>query len=72
MADAALLADRVSSVLARNPHFSHRNLRCEAADGRVVLRGVVRSYYQKQMAQETLKSVDGVIEIENHLEVSWL
>jgi len=72
MADAAPLADRVTSLLERNPYISHRNLRCEAADGRVVLRGVVRSYYQKQMAQEMLKTVDGVNEIENQLEVCWL
>ena len=72
MAEAGPLADRVTNVLARNPHIAHRSLRCEAADGRVVLRGVVRSYYQKQMAQETLKTVDGVNEIENQLEVCWL
>ncbi len=38
----------------------------------MVLRGVVRSYYQKQMAQEMLKNVDGVNEIENQLEVCWM
>ncbi|HEY1603166.1 MAG TPA: BON domain-containing protein [Pirellulales bacterium] len=71
MADAPLAA-RVTSVLERNPHLPYRTMRCEAAEGRVVLRGVVRSYYQKQMAQEVLKSVDGVNEIENQLEVCWL
>jgi len=65
------LADRVSSVLERNPHLPYRTLRFEAAEGRVVLRGVVRTYYQKQMAQEVLKTVDGVNEIENQLEVCW-
>lgn len=71
MADADL-ADRVTSVLERNPYLPHRTLRCEAAQGRVVLKGVVRSYYQKQMAQEMLKSLDGVDEIENQIEVCWL
>jgi osmotically-inducible protein OsmY len=71
MADGPL-ADRVSLVLERNPHLPRRNLRCEAAEGRVVLRGVVRSYYQKQMAQEVLKGVEGVNEIENQLEVCWM
>lgn len=71
MADGPL-ADRVSLVLERNPYLPRRNLRCEAAEGRVVLRGVVRSYYQKQMAQEMLKNVDGVNEIENQLEVCWM
>jgi osmotically-inducible protein OsmY len=30
---------------------------------------VVRSYFQKQMAQEALKDVDGVDEVLNELEV---
>ena len=43
----------------------------EAADGHVVLKGHVRSYFQKQMAQEAIRRVDGVQRIENMLEVSW-
>jgi hypothetical protein len=35
------------------------------------LRGVVRSYYQKQMAQEVLLGLEGVEHIENQLEVEW-
>ncbi len=65
------LDDRIVSALERSPHFPKRNVRVEAIDGRVTLRGVVRSYYQKQMAQEVLRSIDGVAEIENELEVSW-
>ena len=37
----------------------------------MVLRGVVSSYYQKQMVQETLRRLDGVGHIENQLEVNW-
>jgi osmotically-inducible protein OsmY len=70
MADLQL-KDRVASLLEQNPHLSTRTLRCEAAEGHVVLRGTVRSYYQKQMAQEMLKTVDGVDTIENQLEVCW-
>jgi osmotically-inducible protein OsmY len=65
------LRDQVESVLGRSPYFSHRALRCEAQDRRVVLRGVVKSYYQKQMAQEVVRQVDGVDEIENQLVVNW-
>jgi osmotically-inducible protein OsmY len=36
----------------------------------VILRGKVGSYFQKQMAQEALRGVDGVEAIENCLEVS--
>jgi osmotically-inducible protein OsmY len=43
----------------------------EANQGRLVLHGVVGSYYQKQIAQETLRKVDGVEQIENLLQVHW-
>jgi osmotically-inducible protein OsmY len=32
---------------------------------------MVSSYFQKQMAQEALRHVDGVAEIANELEVCW-
>jgi osmotically-inducible protein OsmY len=69
-ADQAL-NERVFSALERSPYLSRRNLRFENQDGRVTLRGVVHSYYQKQMAQEVLRRVDGVSHITNELEVAW-
>jgi osmotically-inducible protein OsmY len=45
-------------------------LRFETEQGRVVLKGVVRSFFQKQMAQEALRRVDGVEQIFNELEVA--
>ncbi len=65
------LADRVDSVITANPYLSGRTLRFEAEEGRVTLRGVVNTYFQKQMAQEAVRKVDGVLEIENELEVAW-
>ena len=64
------LEDRVLTALERNPHVARRNLRFETSEGRVTLRGVVRSYFQKQMAQEALRHIDGVYEIANELEVA--
>lgn len=63
------LDDKVSLALHRSPHLSGRKLRFERKDGRVTLRGVVRSYFQKQMAQEALRGLDGVDEVRNELEV---
>lgn len=68
---AAELMDRISSVLEQNPHVPHRKLRFEACEDRLILRGTVRSWYQKQMAQETLRGVEGIGEIENQVEVCW-
>ena len=35
------------------------------------LEGTVGSFYQKQMAQEVVRRLDGVQGIENQLQVSW-
>jgi osmotically-inducible protein OsmY len=65
------LDDRVLSALERNPYVGRRSLRFETSEGRVTLRGVVSTYFQKQMAQEALRHVDGIAEIANELEVCW-
>jgi osmotically-inducible protein OsmY len=65
------LDDQVLSALERNPHVPGRNLRFETESGRVTLRGVVHTYFQKQMAQEAVRHIDGVDEICNELEVAW-
>ena len=67
----SLLGEKVTHALRKNPYLQARNLRIEASDGRVTLRGKVTSWYQKQMAQETLLRLDGVDRVENHLEVNW-
>jgi osmotically-inducible protein OsmY len=65
------LDHRVLHALEQNPHVVRRNLRFETQQGRVTLRGVVGTYYQKQMAQEAIRRVEGVEEIANELEVCW-
>jgi hypothetical protein len=45
-------------------HAALRLIECEYHDGLLILRGRVASYYQKQLAQESLRSqpnVDGLI-----------
>jgi osmotically-inducible protein OsmY len=65
------LDHQIRDALEQSPHLLGRKLRFEACEGRVTLKGVVRSYYQKQMAQESLREVAGVNLIENQLEVNW-
>jgi hypothetical protein len=65
------LEDRVMTALDDNPYLSRRTLRFETEEGRVILRGVVNTFFQKQMAQEALRRVEGIEEISNELEVSW-
>ena len=66
------LDDRVFTALERNPYLARRNLRFETSAGRVTLLGVVNTYFQKQMAQETIRHIDGVDQIDNKLEVCWM
>jgi hypothetical protein len=63
------LRDIVQSKLAGSPYVSGRNLRAELVEGEVVLTGVVTTYYQKQMAQELVRTIDGVKSVRNELEV---
>lgn len=75
MSSAATLArplcDRISDALFSNPHVSSQNVSVETADGRVILKGSVTTFFQKQMAQEAVRRIDGVEQIENLLQVNW-
>ncbi len=59
----------VEAALSGSHAIAGRNLRFEIHQDHVVLRGIVRSYYQKQLAQESLRSVSGVSRITNEIEV---
>ena len=63
------LEEQVQDAIEQNPYLPRRELRCETNDGRVILRGRVRSFFEKQMAQETVRHIDGIVSIENCLEV---
>jgi osmotically-inducible protein OsmY len=63
------LRELVYSVLARNPHLIGDRLRVEFERGSITLRGAVRSWYHKQVAQESIRRIEGVDAIRNELEV---
>lgn len=65
------LFERIYDALTTNPHVPSHQVRVEAVDGRVVLKGNVDSFFQKQMAQEAIRRVDGVQRIDNLLQVNW-
>lgn len=68
---ASSLLFRIDEAIATNPYLQGRKLRFETIGSRVTLHGQVNTYFQKQMAQELLKHVEGVEEIDNSLEVLW-
>ena len=46
-----------------------KNVSCECDDGMLILHGRLSSYYHKQLAQETVLGVEGVVQVVNRTEV---
>ena len=65
----ATLEERIGIAADDSIYLTGSNISIEPDTRRVVVRGVVSSYYEKQMAQETLLRIDGVDSVDNHLEV---
>ncbi len=68
---APALLDQIQGALNNSPHVSSRKVQIEATDGRVRLEGTVTTFFQKQMAQELVRRLDGVERIDNLLQVNW-
>jgi osmotically-inducible protein OsmY len=67
--DAHDLHFKVHFVLTHNPYLNGRRIDYEIDEADVTLKGVVRSYYQKQMAQESLRRINGIRRISNEIAV---
>jgi osmotically-inducible protein OsmY len=65
------LFDRIRDALTTSPYVPSQDVQVEAEEGRVVLTGHVKTFFQKQMAQEAVRRIDGVQQIENLLQVNW-
>jgi len=68
MANSPLL-HRIDRAIQSSPHAVRRKVFLESVHGKVILRGKVDSYYQKQMIQESLRGIEGIEAISNQLEV---
>ena len=65
------LWERVHRALRSSPYISESQVHFAAKRGEITLHGNVNTFFQKQMAQETIRRIDGVQQIENLLEVNW-
>ncbi len=65
------VAEQAQERLRAVPCISLHHVRCQYRQGRLSLQGQVESYYQKQLAQEALARLEGVVQIVNELEMSW-
>ncbi len=63
------LLRRIDLAIQSNPHATRHRVYLENRSNRIVLRGTVDTFYQKQMIQESLRSIDGIECIHNQLEV---
>ncbi len=63
------IQDIIQSRLRSSPYPSVKRLKSSVKNGRVVLRGRVRSFYEKQIAQEAVAHLDGVEQVVNRVKV---
>ena len=61
--------NNVRTAFADHPHLQNNRFHIRTQEGRVTLKGSVDSWYEKQMAQEALRNIDGISHIENELTV---
>jgi osmotically-inducible protein OsmY len=60
---------RVDSALRAHPHLRAATIRLIPTGDSMVLEGDVDSFFEKQMAQEAVRWIDGVPRIDNRLVV---
>ncbi|MGA2031574.1 MAG: BON domain-containing protein [Thermoguttaceae bacterium] len=60
---------RAQAALAGSPFYELRALRVERHHQALVISGTVSSFYQKQLAQEAVRSILGDVEIRNAIDV---
>jgi osmotically-inducible protein OsmY len=64
------VAEAVSAVLASSSVRELRELRVDGSANTLQLSGRVRSFYHKQLAQETVRRVASGMQLVNHVRVS--
>jgi osmotically-inducible protein OsmY len=64
------LLRRIRTALRQDPHLRHLHVQPEHGENEsIVLVGRVESFFQKQLAQEMIRRIDGIGTIENRIEV---
>ena len=64
------LKQQIERALIRNAETDARRITIEVEGSKVILRGTVRSYAEKQAAEDTAWSAPGVTEVENRIVIS--
>jgi osmotically-inducible protein OsmY len=64
------LKQQIERALVRNAQTDARQITVEVQGGKLILRGTVRSYAEKQAAEDTAWSAPGVSEVDNQIMIS--
>lgn len=64
------LKQSIEKALIRHAELDAKNITVEVQGSKVILRGTVRSYAEKQAAEDTTWSAPGVTEVDNRIAVS--
>jgi osmotically-inducible protein OsmY len=67
--DFPTIAEVAMERLQDSPFTVLRRISCECKNGVLFLRGRLFSFYEKQVAQETMVGIDGVTQVVNEVEV---
>jgi hypothetical protein len=63
------MIDMAQTRLRQSPYPLLKRISCDYNEGVLVLRGRLPNYHHKQMAQESVRWLDGISEIVNEIEV---
>jgi osmotically-inducible protein OsmY len=64
------LKQTIEKALVRNAETDAKNITVEVQGSKIILRGTVRSYLEKQVAEDTAWSTPGVTQVDNRIVVS--
>ena len=63
------LSELVKHAISNSIMLANQKIQCKIEQEQVVLTGSVNSYYEKQVAQESVSRVNGVCQVDNQLTV---
>ncbi len=68
---ASELEANIRSAFGRSAVLDAKHIRVETAGNKVILRGDVRNYQEREEAERVAWAAPGVLTVANHLEVKW-
>ena len=63
------IKSKIEEALKRNAELEARRIQVETIGNKVILRGTVRSWWQKKEAERVAWQAPGVTQVENQIEV---